>query len=123
MLFGAGLNVILAPLFIYVLHMGISGAAIAQAITSLMYAVYILNKKSIFSFSLKDFRFELEIYKQIFIIGIPMLAFQLATSLAISLTNTAARTYGDEAIAAMGIVSRVVSMGIYAVICDAKRLD
>lgn len=56
----------------------------------------------------------------ILLCSIPTLAFQLATSIAISFTNTAAREYGDAAIAAMGIVTRIISMGIYAVSGFAK---
>ncbi|UWD48492.1 MATE family efflux transporter [Clostridioides difficile] len=119
MLLGAGLNLVLAPICIYGFKMGISGAAIAtaiaQAITSLMYLVYLLMKKSIFSFSIKEFRFEREIYIQILKVGIPTLVFQLLTSVAIGLTNKGAQSYGDSAIAAMGIVTRIMSMGSYAV--------
>lgn len=124
MILGAALNVVLDPLFIYALKMGIAGAAIAtafaQAITTIMYLFYILQKRSVFSFSPKDFRFERTTYKEIFKIGIPTLAFQLATCLAMGLTNTAAKAYGDAAIAAMGIVSRIITMGIYAVSGFAK---
>nr|UWI50790.1 MATE family efflux transporter [Clostridioides difficile] len=119
MLLGAGLNLVLAPICIYGFKMGISGAAIAtaiaQAITSLMYLVYLLMKKSIFSFSIKEFRFEREIYIQILKVGVPTLVFQLLTSIAIGLTNKGAQSYGDSAIAAMGIVTRIMSMGSYAV--------
>ncbi|EQF26916.1 MATE efflux family protein [Clostridioides difficile CD160] len=119
MLLGAGLNLVLAPICIYGLDMGISGAAvataIAQAITSLMYVVYLLMKKSIFNFSIREFRFEREIYLQILKVGIPTLVFQILTSVAIGLTNKGAQGYGDSAIAAMGIVTRIMSMGSYAV--------
>ncbi|MEW4414501.1 MATE family efflux transporter [Clostridium sp. AN503] len=124
MLMGAGLNVIFDPIFIYGLHMGIAGAAIAtglaQGITTLMYLTYILRRKSVFSFALKDFQFDIKIYKEIFKVGIPTLAFQLATSIAMGFTNGAAKAYGDSAIAAMGIVSRVITMGMYAVSGFAK---
>ncbi|WP_175400836.1 MULTISPECIES: MATE family efflux transporter [Clostridium] len=119
MLMGAVLNAIFAPIFIYVLKTGIAGAAIAtaiaQGITSFMYLIYILKKKSVFSFSPKDIRIDGSIYKEIFKIGIPMLVFQLTTSVAMGLTNAAASEYGDAAIAAMGIVTRVTSMIAYAV--------
>ncbi|MFL0251958.1 MATE family efflux transporter [Clostridium neuense] len=119
MLMGAVLNVIFAPIFIYVFNTGIAGAAIAtalaQGITSFMYLMYILKKKSVFSFSPRAVRIDGSIYKEIFKIGIPMLVFQLTTSVAMGLTNTAAREYGDAAIAAMGIVTRVTSMIAYAV--------
>ena len=44
-------------------------------------------------------------------IGVPTLVFQLLTSLSISLINNAAGTYGDAAIAGMGVVARLISMG------------
>ena len=124
MILGAGLNVVFDPIFIYGFDMGIAGAAIAtvlaQAITTVMYLVYVLKKRSVFSFSPKDFRLDGSIYKEIFKVGIPTLAFQLATSIAIGFTNAAAKQYGDAAIAAMGIVTRIISMGIYAVSGFAK---
>lgn len=124
MILGAALNVIFDPICIYWLNMGIAGAAIAtaaaQAITTAMYLVYILEKRSVFSFSPKDFRFDKVAYKEIFKVGIPTLAFQLATSIAMGFTNAAAKEYGDAAIAAMGIVSRIITMGMYAVSGFAK---
>lgn len=124
MILGAALNVIFDPICIYWLNMGIAGAAIAtaaaQAITTAMYLVYILKKRSVFSFSPKDFHFDKVTYKEIFKVGIPTLAFQLATSIAMGFTNTAAKEYGDAAIAAMGIVSRIITMGMYAVSGFAK---
>lgn len=124
MILGAALNVIFDPICIYWLNMGIAGAAIAtaaaQAITTAMYLVYILKKRSVFSFSPKDFRFDKVAYKEIFKVGIPTLAFQLATSIAMGFTNAAAKEYGDAAIAAMGIVSRIITMGMYAVSGFAK---
>ncbi|WP_324824734.1 MATE family efflux transporter [Sinanaerobacter sp. ZZT-01] len=124
MILGAGLNVILDPVCIYGLHMGMIGAAsataVAQIITSIMYLSYIAKKKSIFNFSPKEIRFESKIFREIFKIGIAVLVFQLSTSVAISLTNMTAQPYGDAAIAAMGIVTRVITMGIYAVFGFAK---
>ena len=124
MILGAGLNVIFDPIFIYRFHTGIAGAAIAtvlaQAITTIMYLFYIFKKRSVFSFSPRAFRIDGSIYKEVFKVGIPTLAFQLSTSIAIGFTNAAAKQYSDAAIAAMGIVTRIISMGIYAVSGFAK---
>ncbi|URZ00231.1 MATE family efflux transporter [Clostridium felsineum] len=124
MFMGAALNVIFAPIFIYGLKYGIAGAAwataFAQGITFLMYLIYILKRKSVFTFSPKDIRIDGTIYKEIFKVGIPILVFQLIASIAMGLTNSAAKPYGDSAIAAMGIVTRIVSMGVYAVSGFAK---
>lgn len=115
LLIGAVLNMILDPLFIYVLNLGVAGAAIATAIsqivTTLVYLCYVLSKKSVFNFSIKKCCFTKEIMSEILKIGIPTLVFQLLTSLALALINMKAKEYGDSAIAGMGAVTRIISMG------------
>lgn len=112
---GAILNIGLDPVFIYVLDMGVAGAAIATAISqivsTLVYLTFILRKKSVYYFKVKNCTFTKEILSEIFKIGIPTLVFQILTSLSISLVNTQARPYGDSVIAGMGAVTRIVSMG------------
>ncbi len=112
---GAVLNVILDPVFIYTLNLGVAGAAIATAISqivsTLVYLYYILRKKSVFSFSIKECCFAKEIMSEILKIGIPTLIFQLLTSLSISMINSAAKEYGGSALAAMGPVTKIMSMG------------
>lgn len=119
LLAGAVLNIALDPLLIYVLDFGIAGAAIAtavsQMISTLVYLSYILRKKSVFHFRLQDCTYSREILTEIFKIGIPTLIFQLLTSLSISLTNHAAGCYGDSAIAGMGVVTRLISIGSLSV--------
>ena len=119
MLTGAFLNIILDPIFIYVFECGIKGAAIAtvlsQFITSLIYLHYILFKKGFLTFSIKNFSFNKKIYLEIFKIGIPTFVFQILTSVSIGLTNTAASVYGDSAVAAMGITTRIMAMGTFVI--------
>ena len=115
LLFGAVLNIGLDPLFIDTLNLGVAGAAIATAISQLVstvvYLVYIFQKKSTFRFTIKDCAFSKDVLSEIFKIGIPTLLFQLLTSLSISMINNAAGNYGDAVIAGMGVVTRLVSMG------------
>lgn len=115
LLLGAVLNIGLDPLFIYTFHLGVAGAAIAtaisQIISTLVYLFYIFKKKSVFHFKIKDCTFSKEVLSEIFKIGIPTLAFQLLTSISISLINNAAGNYSDAAIAGMGVVTRLISMG------------
>lgn len=112
---GAVLNMILDPIFIYVLDLGVTGAAIAtaasQIVSFLVYLYYVLRKKSVFSFSIKKCCFSSEIMSEILKIGIPTLIFQLLTSLSITLINMQAKEYGDAVIAGMGAVTRIISMG------------
>ena len=119
LLSGAIVNIVLDPIFIYVFDLGVAGAAIATAIaqmvSTLVYINYILGKKSAFSFRFKEFRFSKEIFSEILKIGIPTLAFQLLTSLAISLSNMEAAKYGDSVIAGIGAVTRIISLGSLSV--------
>lgn len=119
LLMGAVLNIALDPLFIYVFDLGVAGAAIAtaisQVISTCVYLTYILRKKSVFHFRIKDCTYTKEIMYEIFKIGIPTLVFQILTSLSISLINNAAGDYGDSAIAGMGVVTRLISMGSLSV--------
>lgn len=112
---GALLNVILDPIFIYVLNMGIEGAAIATAISQIVstsaYLLYIWKKRSIFNFSMKECCFSKEIMSEILKIGIPTLLFQLLTSLSMTMINSAAKEYSSSALAAMGAVTKIMSMG------------
>ncbi|NFQ66363.1 MATE family efflux transporter [Clostridium sporogenes] len=115
LLTGAILNIILDPIFIYVLDLGVAGAAIAtaisQVVSTLVYLGYVLRKKSVFSFSIKECCFSKEIMSEILKIGIPTLVFQLLTSLSITLINMQAKGYGDSVIAGMGAVTRIISIG------------
>lgn len=119
MLLSAGLNIVFNPLFIDVFGWGIQGSAMAtvtaQVFTLLVYVWYIARKKGYLRFSLRYFSFDKTIYAQIFKIGIPVLVFQLLSSIAIGMTNTAASSHGDAAVAAMGIVTRILSVGTYVV--------
>lgn len=115
LLAGATLNMILDPVFIYVLDLGVAGAAIATAISQIVstavYLTYIFRKKSVFNFSIKECCYSKEIVSEVLKIGIPTLVFQLLTSLSIALINMQTKVYGDSVIAAMGVVTRVISMG------------
>lgn len=115
LLLGAVLNIGLDPLFIYTFNFGVAGAAIAtaisQVVSTLVYLFYIFRQKSAFQFRIKDCTFSKEILSEIFKIGVPTLVFQLLTSISISLINNAAGNYGDSAIAGMGVVTRLISMG------------
>lgn len=119
LLLGAGLNLILDPLFIYGLHWGVAGAAAAtalsQMVSALVYLGYILRGKSAFTFRPNAFTPSPRMLGEILKIGVPTLSFQLLTSLSIALTNRAASSYGDPVIAGMGAVTRITSMGTLVV--------
>ena len=112
---GALLNVLLDPLFIYTFDLGVAGAAIAtvlsQLVSALIYLRYMLSGKSTFSYSLRHCCLSADILTEILKIGVPTLIFQLLTSLSIAMINSGAQSYGESALAAMGPVTKMMSLG------------
>ncbi|MGX2946285.1 MATE family efflux transporter [Enterococcus alishanensis] len=110
----AVLNFILNPLFIYTFQMGIAGAAfatvVAQSMAILVLVLNILMKNSVFNFKFSEIDLGKNILLPVFKVGISTLAFQVLTSISITLTNIQAREYGDSFIAGMGSVTRIVSL-------------
>lgn len=112
---GAVLNIILDPVFIYRFDLGVAGAAVAtaisQAVSAILYVCYIFRGKSVFHFHIRNCCFSGEILSEILKIGIPTLLFQILTGLSIALINDAATEYGGSALAAMGPVVKIMSVG------------
>lgn len=115
MISGSVLNMVLDPLFIYTFNLGIEGAALAtllsQIVTSLIYIKFFVSGKSFLKISLSNFAPRKNTYIQIIKIGISMLLLQLLCSLSMSLISRAAKAYDDQAIAAIGIVLRIITLG------------
>lgn len=119
MLTGSSANVILDPILIYGMDLGIEGAAIATVISlcinMALYMGYIVTKQGVLRISLKKAAFSKNIYGEILKIGVPVLCFQILASVSMGLTNTAAKPYGDYAVAAMGAVTRIMTVVTYVV--------
>lgn len=119
MLTGSIANLVLDPIMIYGMDLGIEGAAIATVISLCInmsfYIIYIIRKQSVFKLSVKNITFSRSIYVEILKIGIPVLLFQLLVSVSMGLTNTAAKPYGDFAVASMGTVIRIMTVVTYVV--------
>lgn len=106
---GALLNVILAPLFIFVFHMGIAGAAVATLISqlcgfSVLFAM--TRRKQNIHIRWQNFHLTRQLFKEILAGGTPSLSRQGLGSLATVMLNVAAGAFGDSAIAGMSIVGR-----------------
>ena len=119
MLTGSIANVILDPIMIYGMDLGIEGAAIATVISlcinMALYIGYIIKKKGVLRFSVRNIAPSKTIYAEVLKIGIPVLLFQLLASTAMGSINTAAKPYGDFAVAAMGAVIRIMTVVTYVV--------
>lgn len=113
MIIGAVINIILDAFFIFVLKLGVSGAALAtvigQIVSSAWVLYYFLGKKSLLRFSLKNTILDMRIIKGVFGIGVSPFAMQIAGSIIIILFNNQLLIYGgDVAIAVMGIIQSVL---------------
>lgn len=117
--FGALLNVALDPLFIFTLNLGVSGAALATSISQFVSFWILLaatRRGGNIVPRLRNFTFDLTQYKEIMRGGLPSLWRQGLGSLASMMLNVAAGAYGDWAVAAMTIVSRVMMFAASAII-------
>ncbi len=127
MIVGSISNMILDPIFIFGLNLGVRGAAIAtliaRVITSLVYLIYFIGDKNLIEIKLPNFKPTFAIYKEVLKIGISMLILQILQTISISKISYAASFYGEEAIAAMGIVLRIVTLGTNVVFGYMKGLQ
>lgn len=107
---GALLNIVLDPIFIFGLGMGTGGAALATILSQFVSFCLLVGGTfhgANLRLSFKSFLPTAERYSKILTGGLPSFWRQALASVAAILLNVAAREYGDAAIAAMSIVSRL----------------
>lgn len=124
MLIGAVTNIVLDPIFIFLLKMGVEGAAYATVISQFIAMVFILyfafSQKAIVHLNLKKFRFSPRIVGKISVFGFSPFLLQLAISLSSFLFNAKFIEYGalyfgdikggDIAIASFNIAGSVLML-------------
>lgn len=108
---GGLLNVALDPLFIFTFRFGISGAAIATALSQTVSMILLflpfIRKKTVLKLSVRHISAKPRVYFDILKFGLPSLFRQGLASVASVLLNRSAAEYGDSAVAAMSIVGKV----------------
>ena len=113
-LLGNLLNVILDPIMISGLGWGIAGAAVATVIGNVFgagyYLLYFLRKQSILSIRPTDFSVKDGISGSVLAIGIPASLGSLTMSLSQIIMNSEMATFGDMAVAGIGVASKVVML-------------
>lgn len=116
---GAVLNIGLDPLFIFVLDMGVAGAALATIISQFVSFCLLIAgtfRGGNLRLNLRDFSPSLKYYQNIVKGGAPSLFRQGLGSFATVCLNLMAGPYGDAAIAAMSIVTRISQFAASVVI-------
>jgi Na+-driven multidrug efflux pump len=121
MIIGAVANALLDPLFIFVFHMGVAGAAIAtvisMAITSVWVFLHFTGSRTALKLHPANLRLDKRIVLGISSIGMAPFAMQLAGSVINALFNIQLIKYGgDLAVGAMGVINSVAMMVVFCVI-------
>ena len=112
LLVGAVLNIVGDPIFMFALNMGIAGAglstALSQVISFCVLLSMFLRGKTVTRLSPKLISRNYRDFLNILATGLPSLLRQGLNSITTVMLNNYAAVYGDEAVAAMSIVSRVI---------------
>ena len=109
---GAVINIILDPVFIFVLGMGVKGAALATVLSQAVGAIWILcfltGKKTILRLKKENMRLEVRVFGPCLALGISTFVMLSTESLlSISFTNSLSRYGGDVAVGAMTIITSI----------------
>lgn len=116
---GAVLNIILDPILIFGFDMGIRGAGLATAISQIVGFGVILSmvgKRGTLHIRFSHFKPSWRRYHDISAGGLPSLARQGLMSFSAICLNQIASNYGDSAIAAFSVVSRITMLACAAMI-------
>lgn len=114
-------NAILAPIFIFVLHWGIRGAALATVLSQVIGMIWVINHfrnpKNFIHFRPGFWHFDKHIIKSIFSIGMSPFAMNVTACVIVILINNEFQRYGgDMAIGAYGISNRIQMLFVMVVV-------
>ncbi|SFP98793.1 putative efflux protein, MATE family [Butyrivibrio proteoclasticus] len=117
---GTVVNIILDPVFIFALGLGAAGAAIATVIGYIVtcaFFVHVIRKKSkVLSVDIKILRIDAATFSSVLAIGLPSSITNLMQTIGITLTNRFLQPYGDDSIAIMGIVLKIVNIALLVIV-------
>lgn len=110
---GAGINLVLDPIFIFAFSMGVKGAAIATVISQAVSAVWVLlflcGKKTVLKIKKENLRCRPAVMGPVLALGISPFIMQATESVLSVCFNTSLLKYGgDTAVGAMTILSSVM---------------
>ena len=116
-LIGTTTNIVLDYLFIMCFNWGISGAAWATVLGNLAgvcyYFLYFIFSDTILSIHWRHFQPTKDMIENIIEIGLPVSINTLIMSVSHILTNNVAISYGENTMAASGIMGRLLAVGIF----------
>ncbi|PWI24715.1 MATE family efflux transporter [Kurthia sibirica] len=108
------INLALDPLFIFVFHWGVPGVAVATLIGNMgaviYYAMYIVRKSELLTFSWHFLKIEKSVVQEIVKIGIPVALMSALMGVTALIFMNYAALYGDNAVASYGISQRILQL-------------
>ena len=117
---GSVVNIILDPIFIFGFGWGAAGAAIATVIgyvcTDIYYIWILLCRTKKLSVDIREFRLVPSELLQILSIGIPACITNLMLSIGMTMLNRFLLPYGNDRVAAMGIVTKTNLIASFIII-------
>jgi putative MATE family efflux protein len=124
MLVGTVMNIILDPIFIFVFHMGIKGAAIAtvisQGLSFLFLLYFFISGRSSLKIKISFLIPHFTLFKEMLLIGLPTFIRHAGGSILAVIMNNVLIVYGgDLAIASYGILNKImmfILMPIFGVV-------
>ncbi len=116
-LIGAICNIILDPIFIFVLNMGVSGAALAtiisQCVSTIWVIVFLMSDKSYIRLKKENMKLEKDIITPCITLGLATFIMQASESIISVCFNSSLQRYGgDIAVGAMTILSSVMQLAL-----------
>lgn len=114
-LIGAVTNIILDPIFIFVMNMGVKGAALATVISQAFSAIWVVNflisKKSSLKIKRENLKFDMKFVKKIGSLGCSPFIMQSTESLVLLTLNSGLQKYGgDLYVGSMSILISVLQL-------------
>lgn len=118
---GAVLNIVLDPIFIFLLNMGVKGAALATVISQGASAFFVIKfltgNKSYLKIKRKNLKLNFKIILPCLLLGLSPFIMQSTESILIIIFNTSLQKYGgDLAVGAMTILSSVMQFSMLPLI-------
>ncbi|MDD3368041.1 MAG: MATE family efflux transporter [Lachnospiraceae bacterium] len=129
-LIGAVANIILDPVFIFVFHMGIKGAALASVISQFLSAVwtlqFLLGRKTLLKITWKSMHCRLKRVTDIVMLGLSGFVMQVTNSIVTVVCNATLQGYGgDLYVGVMTIISsirEVIMMPVHGITGSAQPI-
>ncbi|WP_051334969.1 MATE family efflux transporter [Bradyrhizobium sp. Ai1a-2] len=109
------LNAVLDPVFIFLLDLGVRGAALATLVSQIaaisLYIAYFTNLRGIVVVRISHISLRADRIRELAFIGAPATMTSILSAVAFMLLYGAAAPFGDDSIAAVGIAVRLLTIG------------